>query len=499
MILGLAVVAALGSSAAGTQPHGEITVGNFPSNVYQVRPERSTSYYDLVYLSQVGEPLVEQNEVGEIIPGMAASWEISPDRKVYRFKIRDRLIFHDGSRLEMKDIVQSLNAAVYSSDNAAYYYLSLLEGYEGGREKKACPGIRALPGRILEMRLSRPYTPLLRALTSGAMVIGKTRAESGPRDFIGTGPYRVVRDERGPVLEAFPAYSGPYPPKIKRIRLHSDTRAITEQKKQALIPDFLVLYFEDQVGPLDPKEFTVVRRPGMIVSGFYANQKAAGLGDRDARTRLLRAVNGVMAELLTRRKEALGTTLLDLYPIGMLGHSASRASFRRLVGERSSADPLPGVKEVTIGVFSFVDGGNKEFAELFERRTGARVSYVKLSHDRMLDELAQTKADLIFLKWKSVFLDPETSLTPFQFIDALNTSSLRSQFETLRRQASAGVLNEERTEKYGRIADLVFDEALYLPVLQRDELQAVRKKIGFSGFVYRYSPMFSELELKDGR
>ena len=183
----------------------------------------------------------------------------------------------------------------------------------------------------------------------------------------------------------------------------------------------------------------------------------------------------------------------------MLGHASGRPSYRKLVGDKLPPDALAGVKEVTIGVFSFVDGGNKEFAELFERRTGAKVTFVHLSHERMLDELATTRADLVFLKWKSVFLDPETSLTPFQFIEALQTSPKRERFEKLRRQASSGVLNEERAEKYGRIADLIFDEALYLPVLQRDELQAVRRTLSFSGFVYRYSPMFSELGFKDDR
>ena len=499
MIAGLGPALRLAAvlSAASPVPRGDVTAGIFPSNIYEVQPRRATSYYDLVYLSQVGQPLVDQNEVSEIIPGVAASWDISPDRKTYRFHIREGLSFHDGTPLELEDVVYSLNQTVYSSDSAAYYYLNVLQGYEEGRGTKSCAGIRALPGRIIELRLSRPYTPLLRSLTSGAMVIGKRPRGGKEEGFIGTGPYRLVRKGDEAVLEAFAQYRGPYPPKIKRIRLVADSEAMTGKKRlsPAAMPDFTVLYHEDEMGRLDPREFNIIRRPGMITSGFYLNQNSPNLRLKQDRIGLIRALAHVTA---TMPPGAPGAALEDVYPAGMLGHKAKRESFRALLGVSGAAAPSLGMKELTVGVFTPVQGGNEEFARRFLKETGVRVTFLQLTHQNMLEELSQLKADVFFLRWKSVFLDPETSLTPFQIVKTFELSPRSKRFATLRREATAGVLNAERADAYGKIADLIFQDALYFPVYQRDELQAVRKNITFSGSIYRYSPMFSELQLKHG-
>src|SRR3546814_7592993 len=40
-------------------------------------------------------------------PQMVGSWEVSDDRMTYTFKLRDGLMFHDGSPVTSKDVVAS--------------------------------------------------------------------------------------------------------------------------------------------------------------------------------------------------------------------------------------------------------------------------------------------------------------------------------------------------------------------------------------------------------
>ena len=48
-----------------------------------------------------------------ILPGMADRWEVSPDGRVYEFKLRDAVKFHDGSALTARDVKASLDHVVF--------------------------------------------------------------------------------------------------------------------------------------------------------------------------------------------------------------------------------------------------------------------------------------------------------------------------------------------------------------------------------------------------
>ena len=192
--------------------------------------------------------------------------------------------------------------------------------------------------------------------------------------------------------------------------------------------------------------------------------------------------------------DAEAAKLEDGYPLGMLGHQSQRKSYKTLMNEISAAGALE-APDITVAAFGPIAGGNEEFARLFKEETGGQVNFVLLSHADMLSEMAEMKADVLYLGWKSVFLDPETNLTPFDFIRSIQEGPRKSEFIKLRKIANQAVLNDERVRAYGRIADLIFHEALYLPVSQHDELQALRKGLSFSDAVYRYSPMLSDLQI----
>lgn len=489
----LAIIVAAVAAAAPGKP--VVSVGIFPRDVEKARPDRSTTYQDIVFLTQVGQTLVEQNEVAEIIPGIANSWEISPDRKVYRFKIRPGLRFHDGTPLTLDDIVHSLNQAIYSPGNASFYFLNVLEGYAKGRTTRRCRGIRTVGDDVLEILLERPYTPLLLALSSGAMVIGKRPSKGDTGAFIGTGPYRVARHGKDTFLEAFSGYIGAYPPRLKRVRLVTDTDAMIGKRRlrSGELPDFFFIYLESVFGTLDKKSYRQVRRPGMLVSGFWLNQNSPKLALLEARIRLVKALQETSIGTLGALP---GRPLQDVYPMGMLGHVSGRASYHELQDAAKGSHAAP-MAELQVGIFAPMPEGNEAFARRFEKATGMRVSFIQLNHERLLDELRETQADVVFLIWKSVFLDPETNLTPFDFIRSFVRSPRRARFEALRTQATTAVLNADRARIYGEIADLIFKEALFLPVSQLDEIQALRPNLKFSGAIYRYSPMLSELEAID--
>lgn len=71
-------------------------------------PYFNTSGYDGNIQSVMFPPLVEINEAGEPIPGLAETWDISEDGLSYTYNLRDGLLFDDGTPLTADDVAFTL-------------------------------------------------------------------------------------------------------------------------------------------------------------------------------------------------------------------------------------------------------------------------------------------------------------------------------------------------------------------------------------------------------
>ena len=67
-------------------------------------PYFNTSGYDGNVQSVMFPPLVEINEAGEPIPGLAETWDVSEDGLAYTYNLRDGLLFDDGTPFTAKDV-----------------------------------------------------------------------------------------------------------------------------------------------------------------------------------------------------------------------------------------------------------------------------------------------------------------------------------------------------------------------------------------------------------
>ncbi len=146
--------------------------------------------------SYVYEPLVQYNEEFDLVPALATSWEqVSPT--VWRFTLRENVMFHDGTPFEADDVEFSIKRAMAPTSHFKAYVNGIKD-------------VRATGPNTVEIETAGPNPVLLRQLTN-VFIMNRDWAEKNnatqPQDFSkkeetfsarntnGTGPYKLVSRE----------------------------------------------------------------------------------------------------------------------------------------------------------------------------------------------------------------------------------------------------------------------------------------------------------------
>jgi len=131
---------------------------------------------------------IDASNYPKVAPDVAESWSVSPDGRVYDFKLRDGVKFHDGSLLTSRDVKASVDhvifppAGVTSPRKAVYAQVEAVEA----------PNPRAV-----RIRLKRAQPAMLTFLASPWNYIYKADVlEKDPHWYrqhvMGTGPFQFV-------------------------------------------------------------------------------------------------------------------------------------------------------------------------------------------------------------------------------------------------------------------------------------------------------------------
>jgi peptide/nickel transport system substrate-binding protein len=137
-------------------------------------------------LGNVYETLVKQDDSGKIVPSLAKSWTVSPDRKTYTFDLVDNAKFTNDKQFTANDAVFSINrvkTAWTTSLKAAMDVVSQA---------------KALSPTQLQVTLTKPSNDWLFRMTTR---IGAMFSESGVSALatapVGSGPFKFSKWNRG--------------------------------------------------------------------------------------------------------------------------------------------------------------------------------------------------------------------------------------------------------------------------------------------------------------
>ena len=250
-----------------------------PSEPDSLDPYISTASDTEAVMHNVYEGLVLFNEDGEIIPGLAESWQISDDGLEYTFHLRDDVTFHNGKH--------------FSSEDVAYSY-GLLSGLTTGTPLSSRFSI------ITAIDTPDDYTVMFHLSAANAAFLEATRIVVIPSGYtdsatspVGTGPYKFVEYVPGQriVLEKNDLYyDSSREGKIERAEVYimTDESAIVTALQSGQLDMAQVTGMDAEILERD---FTIHSNPQNMVCLFALNNAIPPFNDIRVRQAINYAVN----------------------------------------------------------------------------------------------------------------------------------------------------------------------------------------------------------------
>jgi len=133
-------------------------------------------------------------EDNEVYPWLATSWEVSPDGKVYTFKLRDDVTFHDGTPFNAQAVKFNFDYTAREDIKHGFAWAAM------GAEKYEKTEV--VDDYTVKIYFSVPHPTFLINLSDGGLGIDSPAAmeEAGDEDYglktlVGTGPFKFVEWE----------------------------------------------------------------------------------------------------------------------------------------------------------------------------------------------------------------------------------------------------------------------------------------------------------------
>ncbi len=473
IVLGLAALLVLNQEKH--KPPGIPTVAPAPANrvvvaqeydIITLDPSRATDTGSLRVIANIYEGLVRfKPGTASVEPCLARSWEVNEDGTIWTFNLRQDVYFHDGTPLDAKTVVDSVNRQVESGRNGVTTYADFVYG--------PVEKVVARDRYTVQFNLKYPYSPFLNNLAS-PMAAPVTKPPAGKGDEsslppLGTGPFIPASVSNGRVLlRANPEYWGDTP-KVEEVFFMTIKNA-GERAKMLLegkIDIALDLSF-DKAADLRSRGYPVFQVTGLdfCYLGFYSNRKP--FDQPKLRRAVVKAINReeIVREIGIQKVRQAQTYLppaIHDYSNGVSLPAHDLTASRKLLAEAGYKDGFSFTLVTYTDPRPYSPGGGTEIAEAVARsaaKAGINVNIRAYPWDRFKQALREQEGDAFLYGWISDNGDPDnflyTLLVSGQPGKSQNITRYRStELETLLVSGRITPDKTIRSETYNRVFEIL--------------------------------------------
>lgn len=462
----------------------------------------------------------DPRDFNRIIPGVAESWQQTPDGKQMTFRIRTDLKFQSGNPVTAEDAAFSLRRGILLSKPPAIILRQF--GWTKDNVEKL---VRVENGNLI-LSFEKPYSKdlVLSALSAaiGSVVDMKlvlANQQSGDLGnawlktrSAGAGPYRLLewKAKDAVVLEAFPGYKGDAP-KLKRVIV----RHVAEPATQRLLlekgdVDVAADLTPDQVQSVKAnKDVSVVGIPRGTVYYLALNQGHPVLSKPEVwqAIRWLIDYDGIANQLFR------GVYRVNQSPVaqGVAG-AVPDQPYKLDVAKAKSLLAKAGLPNgFSVAIDAMAVSPYKEIAQSLQNtfaQAGIKVELRVADSAQVLTRYRERRHDMVVFVWAPDYSDASSTIEFFSInTDNADTASnknapwrnrwlipqLTAKSETARHEVNPAA----RLERYAEAQRTLRDDSPFVFMLQKVEPVAVRRNVaGYSGNVTFDSTPYNLVEKK---
>ncbi len=435
-------------------------------------PHTATSAGKREIFFNIFEGLVKADPDGNFKPALAESYEISEDAKTFTFKLREGVLFHNGSKLTAEDVVYTLDRC-----RGAETGTPLLSAY-GSIES-----VTALDEMTVEVKLSEPNVEYLAYLNTAIIPHDYNGQDTFP---IGTGPFKFKSHsvQESIVLERFEDYWGE-PAYLDQVtfRIIENTDALVMALRSGSI-DMSVHRVSSDVQEIGP-DYDLLESPSNIVQAMYLNNAVKPLDDIRVRQALNYAVD--IEEVMMFTNDGLGT------PLGSSIYPAFGKYFMPELAEAYPYDPAkakellkeagyPNGFSLTITVPSnymvHVNAAQVIAEELKAVGIDAKINLVEWA-TWLSDVYQGRKFEATVVGFDASFLTARALLERWISSNGKNMINFNDpEYDRVLSAAFTATDEAEQTELYKQAEKILSDDAANVYLMDPNELTVISKKLG---------------------
>lgn len=288
----------------------------------------------------------------ELEPLLATEWTASPDNKVFTFKLREGVKFHDGTPFTSAAVKASFDRRTAVNQGPAYMVADV-ESVTTQGDYDVTVTLKAPNSAFLDY-LACPYGPRMLSPEGLKKNGGSDNAQTYLTNHdLGTGPYTLTAAEVGSKYElaAFGDYWGakPYFEKVE-LPVITDVSAQQLQFNNGQIAAILHDLPSSAVSQyLDDKKYANYSLPTMMSNYLYINPRKGMMTDTKNRNAVMQAID--VDELVKQTYFGRGEVAGQIYPPNMMAPEFGKQSVTHdpSVLTALAAGLPPDQKSVTIG------------------------------------------------------------------------------------------------------------------------------------------------------